>query len=107
MANPNPQNIAFARWEAPRLTVTMSPPTDITGWTFTLTIKKDGIVSYQNSTPTVTNLTTGIFYWDIPSTSSGGLVVGQYHYDVFSTNTGNEKQLVYGILTVRFEQWKT
>lgn len=108
MSNPNPQPVAFAAYEAPRLTVTMTPAADITGATFELNIRTPAqVVVLQSTTFTVTSLSAGIFYFTLTSAQTGTTIgVGDYRYDIWRTDSGNEKRLCYGPLAVEEEQWQ-
>lgn len=106
--NPNPQAVAFSEWESPKLEITMTPPTNITGWTLQLNIRtEDGTIVLQMTPPsTIDDVVNGIFGFILTSAQAGGMQVGDYKYDVWRIDAGFEKRLTWGTLTVLQEQWK-
>ncbi len=110
-SNPNPQSVAFAAFEAPTLKVTMSPPTNISGWTLQLNIRRSYAsmppLLIADMTPTIIDAATGVFSFSLTSLQAGvTLGPGSYACDIWRTDSGNEKRLVVVSLTVKTEQWK-
>lgn len=109
MSNPNPQPVAFAAYEAPTLTVTMTPATDITGQNFQLNVRRrgDGAIAIQSTTFNVVDVVNGVFNFPLSSAQTGVTMgVGDYDYDVWRIDAGFEKRLTWGTMTVEVEQWK-
>lgn len=104
--DPNPQGWNFAAGESPRLKVNMTPAEDITGQTFTLTVRNPANEVLLTVTSfTAVTLSTGVFYFTLTAAQTGTtLGPGDYLYDVWRTNPGSEKRLVYGVLSVDAEQ---
>src|SRR6185436_922519 len=110
VANPNPQSVAFAAWEAPTLTITMSANGSIAGQVFQLNIRdEEGNVVLQVTPATITgngsSTTPGVFTFTLTSAQTGAMTVGDYRYDVWRTDSGSEKRLCYGVMSVEVEQW--
>jgi hypothetical protein len=99
-------NISFYKGEDVTLTVTMTPATNITGWTLQFTVRK----SYGDSTAlitktigagiTVTDSTNGIFTVAIASGDTTNLDQRAYVFDIQRTNGGNRTVLTIGNLTL-------
>jgi hypothetical protein len=107
MANPNPQPIALSAFEAPTLTIIMFPPTDITGWTFTLSIRKGDTIKLRTSTFNVVDLAVGIITFNLSSTDTGTTIgKGLFEYDIFRTNSGGEKRITWGKLSLSDQEWQ-
>lgn len=106
----SPQQVTLARYEAKTLRVTMSPATDVTGWTFQLTIRSAGtaVLTVTNASFTITDAANGIFTVPLTSTQTGTLAAGAvYDFDIWRTNSGSEAQLVYGNVQVNPQQYQT
>ena len=104
-----PQNIGCAAFEAPNILMTMDPPTDITGWTFKLTIrvKETRVVKLASTLNNPVSLTVGTTKFPLSSSQTGtDIGVGDYDYDIWRIDAGLEKQLVWGEFSVRTEQWQ-
>ena len=94
------QPVELVPYAKKTLRVTMSPATDITGWTFILTIRQDGISKFSSTTTVVEDAANGIFTISMTGTQTGTLPLGFYDYDIWRTNSGSETQLCIGPLTV-------
>ena len=79
--------------------VTMSPATDIAGWTFILTIRQNGTSMFSTTTVTVNDSDNGVFSISMTATQTGTLGLGYFDYDIWRTNSTAETQLVIGPLT--------
>lgn len=96
------QNFEVVIGEDYTIPVVMTPPTDITGWTITFTVKdKDGnpvITKTVGSGITVTHAATGVF--EIAVSSSNNDTIGNYKFDVWRTDSGNATQINFGEIVV-------
>jgi len=98
-------DIEFFRGEAISLSFTMTPTTDITGWTITLTIRinaNDPAFVLQKTPASLTTPASGIFSFALASTETR-LLVGKYAYDVQRVDSGSEATLSIGNMTVKQE----
>jgi len=99
-------NLSFYRGEDITLTVTMTPVTDITGWTLQFTVRKQ----YGDTTAllaktvgagvTITDATNGVFTVALASAETTGLDLRAYVYDIQRTNAGNRTVLTIGSVTL-------
>jgi hypothetical protein len=100
-------NIEFYKGEDVVLTVSMSPTTNISGWTLAFTLKK----LYTDNTPvftkttggggiTITDSVNGVFTITIASADTSGLDLRAYAFDIQRTNAGNRTVLTIGNLTL-------
>jgi hypothetical protein len=102
----NIANISFYKGEDVTLTVTMSPATNITGWTLAFTVKQkygDAIAVVSKSTSsgiTITDAVNGVFTVTIASADTNLLDQQGYVYDIQRTNAGNRTVLAIGNLTL-------
>ena len=101
MAQPN--NFEFFKGEHPIITFTMTPTTDITGWTITFTLK-DSLDNPQTALLTVSaTLTTpasGIFTVELTAAQMTR-ACKQYGYDVWRTDSGAEACLSVGQFLIK------
>lgn len=107
--NPNPQAVAVSVWEAPRFRITMTPATNVSGWTLVLNIRstvQPGTLLLQLTSPIMEDAGVGIFYFTASSAQLGALGAGDFDFDVWRIDTANEKRLVWGPLNLLTEQWK-
>jgi len=99
-------NISFYRGEDVTLTVTMSPATNITGWTLQFTVRKaygDAAALITKTTGagiTITDATNGVFTVSIASADTLDLEQRAYVFDIQRTNSGNRTVLTIGNLTL-------
>jgi hypothetical protein len=99
-------NIEFYKGEDDVLTVSMSPATNITGWTIKFTVRKNYndptalITKTVGSGITVTDATNGVFTITIASADTSGLDLRAYAFDVQRTSAGNRTVLTIGNLTL-------
>jgi len=99
-------NISFYKGEDVTLTVTMSPITNITGWTIQFTVRKaygDATALITKTTGAgiaITNATNGVFTVTIASADTSGLEQRAYVYDISRTDAGNRTVLTIGNLTL-------
>lgn len=100
------QPVAFAAWESPTLRVSMTPATDITGWTFQINVRRAGVVVLQSTTFVITDAANGVVSFTLTSAQTGAMSPGDYDYDVWRIDAGNEKRLCWGTMIVLTEQWK-
>jgi hypothetical protein len=95
------QEISFAAYQNITIQVTMSPVTNITGWTLQLNIARNGTSILTNTDPSITDETNGIFTFTLTSTQTGVTMgVGTFQYNVWRTDVGSETLLAYGLLNV-------
>lgn len=93
----------FYRGEDVAIVFTMTPLTDISGWTIVFTLKA------QPATPTsllsisasLTTAGSGIFTVAISSTQTTSLSAGTYAYDVWRTDSGSAAELSIGALAMK------
>lgn len=96
-------NLVFFQGEDILLTFTMNPPTDITGWTLTGTIKdKLGGTTQFTYTPTITDAGRGVFTvsWTRGQTSALA-APGDYVWDVRRTDSGKNTVLAHGQIKLK------
>ena len=101
----NIANITFYKGEDVTITVTMSPATNITSWTFVFTAKDKlgGTQALQktNASFTIADALNGVFRFTLSATDTGTtLSVRTYVYDIQRTNSGSATVLVTGNLKV-------
>ena len=98
-------NISIYKGEATQLAFTMTPTTDITGWTLTFSLKPNASDPTASLTiaGAITNAAAGTFTITISHAQTGGLASGTYAYDVQRTNSGSETVLSIGVITVNQE----
>ena len=102
MSRRNDMVEVFARGERADILLVMSPATDITGWTFEMTIKEepdDELAELiQLTSPTIEDVLLGKATFTLTKTQTLSLVAGvEYDYDVWRTNTSNERRLSHGL----------
>lgn len=98
-------DLSLYRGEDITITVTMSPPTNVSGWTFALSVKRryeDSTTLISKTSPTIVNATSGIFRFSLASadTFNANVSTGDYVYDVQRTNSGSQTVLCAGSLKV-------
>ncbi|HYM24440.1 MAG TPA: hypothetical protein VEU08_14590 [Vicinamibacterales bacterium] len=97
-------NIACYRGEAVTLAFTMTPVTDITGWTITFTLKRN----QTDPTPiltiaaVITNGPNGTFTVSLTKAQTN-MQAGTYQYDIQRTDAGSEAVLSIGTFTITQE----
>ena len=95
-------NIAFFQGEDVTLNFTMVPPTDITGWTITSTVKdKLGGTVQFNPTVTIVDSGRGKYKASWPRANTSTLSPGDYVWDTRRTDSGANTLLSHGEATVR------
>jgi len=96
------QSIAIYRGETIKVTWTLEPLTDITGWTFLMTVSKQANSSAKvfQATPTVVSGAAGTFAVDLLSATTALLPPGAYYWDVWRNDAGQERLLAFGVLSV-------
>lgn len=98
-------DISFYRGEAVSLTFTMTPTTDITGWTITLTIRvnaNDAAVVLTKTPASLVTPAAGIFSFNLSSAETK-ILLGTYAYDIQRVDAASEATLSIGTLIVRQE----
>src|SRR5579862_9901579 len=99
-------NISFYKGEDVTLTVTMSPTTNIAGWTLQFTVRTSYgdpnalLTKTTGSGITITNAGSGIFTITIASADSSGLAQRAYVFDIQRIDSGNRTVLTIGNLTL-------
>lgn len=103
---PTIANVSFYKGEDVDLTVTLSPPTNITGWSLQFTLRKQYgdaaalLTKTIGAGITVTDATNGVFKVALASADSAGLELKAYVYDIQRTDAGNRTVLTIGNLTL-------
>jgi hypothetical protein len=93
------QPIELAPYAKKIISLTMAPTTDISGWTFTMTIRQNGVVKLTKA-GVIVSASGGVASFSYTGTETGTLAEGNYDYDVWRTNSGAETQLAIGPLIV-------
>lgn len=99
-------NISFYKGEDVTLTVTMSPVTNITGWTLQFTLRKQYgdttalITKTTGAGITITDAANGVFQVTLASADTVNQELRPYVYDIQRTNAGNRTVLTIGNLTL-------
>jgi hypothetical protein len=99
-------NLSFYKGEDVVLTVTMAPPTSISGWTLQFTLRKQHgdatalITKTSGAGITVTDSTNGIFKVTLASADTSALDLRAYVYDIQRTDSGSRTVLTIGNLTL-------
>jgi hypothetical protein len=95
-------NIAFFQGEDVVLTLTMTPPTDITGWALVSTVKDVlGGTTQFNPTCSITDAGRGVFTVTMGRAQTSGLIPGDFVWDVRRTDSGKNAVLAHGEITVK------
>lgn len=102
--------LSFFRGEDILLTVTMTPTTDITGWSLSFTMR-DSVggtsrISKDNGGTggiSITSAGNGIFTITIARADTLGLTCRGYVYDVRRTDSGYNAVLAFGSINLRQE----
>lgn len=100
-----PQDIGpIYRGEDVSMTFTMTPTTDITGWTMSFRLKaqiSDASVLLGPVNATITTAAAGIFAVALTAAQTLTLPVGTYDYDIWRTDSGSAATLDLGKVTVK------
>lgn len=99
-------DITFYKGEAVALVFTMTPTTDITGWTIVMTIRNNATdsVTLLSVTGVLTTPASGIFTLSLTSAQTKTtLGVGTFAYDIQRTDAASEAVLSIGSLFVTQE----
>lgn len=100
-----PQDIGpIYRGEDVTLNFTMTPLTDITGWTMSFRVKaklEDASVLLGPINASITTAAAGTFSVPLTAAQTSTLPVGTYDYDVWRTDSGSAATLDLGKLTVK------
>lgn len=91
------------RGEDDALVFTMTPTTDITGWTISFRVKNtlSDATALVTQAATLTTPASGIFTVSLASATTAALLPGVYAYDVWRTDSGSAAALSIGSITVR------
>lgn len=95
-------NISIYKGEAVVINFTMSPVTDITGWTIALTIRdnaNDTGSALLSVAGVIVLAAAGTFKFTLTSTQTK-MAVGNYAYDVQRTDLAGESVLSIGTLSI-------
>ena len=92
----------FYRGEDLALNFTMTPLTDITGWTMSCRVKPAGADSpiLLTISATITSAPAGTFAVAVTAAQTTTLPAGAYSYDVWRTDSGSAAVLALGTLTM-------
>lgn len=99
-------NFSFYRGEDTLITVTMTPITDITGWSLqftarvTLDILPIAITKTTGHGITLTNPTGGVFTIFLLSADTNTLDPGNYYFDIQRVDSGFHGVLTTGVMTL-------
>ena len=90
--------------EALQLNFTMTPVTDITGWTIVFTLRKNATdaVSILSINATILSAIAGTFRISLTKAQTS-LIAATYQYDVFRTDVGSEACLSIGSFVLNQE----
>lgn len=88
-------SITVYRGEDRLIEVTMSPVTDITGWTLLLSVRGVGGALFTKS-GTITSAEDGTFTFTLADDDTANLKPGYYTYDVWRTDSGSERVVAIG-----------
>jgi hypothetical protein len=103
-------NFIFFRGEDVALNFAMIPPTDVTGWSMTFTVRNKLAGSTQFTKDnggtgglTIVDAKAGTFKVSIAKGDTSGLTPGGFVYDVKRTDSGSNAILANGTITLRQE----
>lgn len=97
-----PSNVQFFQGEDVQFTFALIPPTDLTGWTLTGTVKnKLGGVTQFAFTPTITDAGRGWFSASWTRSQTSALPPGDYVWDIRRIDSGKNAVLAHGEATVK------
>jgi hypothetical protein len=97
-----PSNISFFQGEDVQLNFYVTPPTDVTGWTLTGTVKdKLGGTVQFTFTPSILDAGRGWIQVTWPRSNTSALTPGDYVWDVRRTDSGKNTVLANGEATVK------
>jgi hypothetical protein len=97
-------NIVFFRGEDLTINFQMTPPTDVTGWNITLTVKDTlGGTTQFTKTATIVDGPRGQWKVVIANADTASLAVGRYVWDARRTDSGNKATLADGYIDLRQE----
>lgn len=102
MAQPNDFG-PFYRGEDVELDFTMTPLTDITGWTISCRVKltPTDATALLTVNATIQTAAAGTFKVPFTSAQTSGLSANTYAYDVWRTDSGSQAALSIGSLTIK------
>ena len=86
----------------------MSPTTDITGWSITMTVRQtplgaNTLVKSVGSGMTLTNPTSGVFTVSFPNADTASLPIGKYVFDIRRTDSGHRATIADGTIELKQE----
>jgi hypothetical protein len=95
-------NIPFFQGEDLLLNFTMQPPTDLTGWTLTSSVK-DKLGGTVQFTPTASIVDAGRGKFQVvwPRSATSALAPGDYVWDVRRVDAGGNSVLAHGEATCK------
>lgn len=98
---------SFYRGEDVVITVTMSPVTNISGWTIAGQVKNllTDPTALITLAGTVTNASAGIFTVPLTAAQTLSLAAGSYPYALERTDSGSSALISEGTLQVRGSAW--
>jgi hypothetical protein len=99
-----PQDIGpIYRGEDVALNFTLTPLTDITGWTLSFKVKQrlDDAAALLTIAGSITTAAAGTFSVTLSAANTTTLSAGRYTYDVWRTDSGSNAALAIGALTVK------
>jgi uncharacterized protein YcnI len=95
-------NLEFFQGEDILLTLTLTPPQDIAGWTLTGTVRdKLGGTSQFTYSGTITDAGRGVFTVSWSRANTNLLTPGDYVWDIRRTDAGKNTVLAHGQITVK------
>jgi hypothetical protein len=97
------QTIEIYRGEEVELPFTLTPVTDISGWTIQFTVAKgpnSSIKTIDTMAGTITSAVDGEFSVNLTAEVTGGINPGNYYYDVWRTDADSERVIAAGLFRV-------
>jgi hypothetical protein len=102
--------LSWFRGEDVALTVTLTPPTSISGWSLTFTVRDrpGGTVKLTKDNGgtgglTITDAGNGVFKVTIARADTQTLTVQAYVYDIRRTDSGNNAIIAFGSINLKQE----
>jgi hypothetical protein len=106
-SNPNPQNESFAPFEDIVFAWVITPVQDISGWTLEFHVRNKDNTLLLSRAGVLTDPVNGAATFTFTSSETGTtLGFDDFDYDVWRIDAGFAKQLTYGELNARGQQWQ-
>lgn len=97
------QDLSWYRGEDVTLAVTLSPTTDITGWTLSFKVKQNATdaTALLTVAGSITGAAAGTFSVSLTAAQTASVPTGVYVYDIWRTDSGAATALTVGSVTVK------